>query len=463
MSLFDPINGQRFFAPDLPGYDKLLGCVRCGRCLSVCPTYELTRIETFSPRGRLSLLRAVEDGRLELTRGVAEHLYHCLDCRSCDTVCPPGVGIGELIVRGRAAAEARHARPWWLRRLLDVFLASPARVETAAAPLRLLQALRLDRLVVLTLGGLPGIGATIRTLQAFAPRLSRPLRRELPRVVRASGEERHRVAFFLGCLMNVAMPDVSRATLHVLARAGCTVLIPREQACCGAPHDDQGQRATALRLARRNIALFESLPDGIEAIVTDCAGCGAALKEYALWLADDPEWASRARRFSARVRDVTEWLDAIWPEELKLDHEPRLAVYHDPCHLANIQGVRAAPRSLLARVSGLELRPLANGFPVECCGSAGIYNLTHTARSLALLERKMAAIEAAGAEMVVSANPGCLMQIAWGARRANRSLSLRHVVEILDASLPKTAGHDDDHVIGMSTKARKRGDSKNEF
>jgi glycolate oxidase iron-sulfur subunit len=462
MNLFEPIAGQRFFAPELPAYDELLGCIRCGRCLPVCPTYELTRLETYSPRGRLNLLRAVEDGRLELSRGVSEHLYHCLDCRACDTVCPPGVAIGELIVRGRAAAEARQPRPWWLRLVLDTVLSSPARAEAAAAPLRILQKLRLDRLGAVTLGGVPGLGPTIRTLVEYAPRLKRPVRRELPLMMHARNTPRHTVAFFLGCLMNVAMPDVSRSTTRVLQRAGCAILIPRGQACCGAPHEDQGQRASALNLARKNIALFEALPREFEAIVTDCAGCSAALKEYGRWLEHDPEWSERARRFSARVRDVTEWLDAAWPEELKLVHPPVRAVYHDPCHLANIQGVRAAPRSLLSRVNGLDLRPIAQGFPVECCGSAGIYNLTHTPRALALLERKMAAIEAAGAELVASANPGCLLQLAWGVKRAKLSLPVRHVVEILDASLPKTSVQDDDDAIRLNAKAQRRQDAEDE-
>jgi glycolate oxidase iron-sulfur subunit len=341
--------------------------------------------------------------------------------------------------------------------VLDSILSSPTRAEAAAAPLRILQALRLDRLGASIFGGLPGVGSTLRTLAEFAPRLGRPLRRELPRIVHAKETPRHRVAFFLGCLMNVAMPDVSRSTIRVLRSAGCTVLTPRGQACCGAPHDDQGQRATALRLARHNIALFEALPSEVEAVVTDCAGCSAALKEYGRWLEHDPAWAERARRFSARVRDVTEWLDAVWPEELTLRHAPVRAVYHDPCHLANVQGVHAAPRALLARVGGLELRPLVQGFPVECCGSAGIYNLTHTPQALALLERKLAAVENAGAELVVSANPGCLMQLAWGMKRAKRPIAIRHVVEVLDASLPTTSVHNNDNVARKNAKAPRSG------
>ncbi len=435
MSVYDPVSGQRVFGALLPSYDELQGCIRCGRCLPVCPTYQQTQLETFSPRGRLSLLRAVEDGNLELTAGVERHLYHCLDCRACNTVCPPGVRIGELILRGRVAVEGRFPRPWLMRFLLRYVLIGAGRAETLAIPLRLVRALRLDRLGVALLGGLPRIGNKIRDLVSFSPSMGKPLRRELALVTPAEGTKRHRVAFFLGCMMNVAMPDVSRATIRVLTRAGCEVFTPRSQACCGAPQDDQAMFGLSRELARHNIALFESLPPDIEAVVTDCAGCSAALKEYAEWLHDDPSWSARAQKFSAIVRDVSEWLDAIWPADLTLRHAPVHATYHDPCHLANVQGVRQPPRNLLARVQGLKLVNLADSFPVRCCGSAGIYNLTHTQMATELLDRKMDDIAATGAELVVSANPGCLMQLDWGRRRGKRSISVRRIVQVLDESL----------------------------
>jgi glycolate oxidase iron-sulfur subunit len=189
-------------------------------------------------------------------------------------------------------------------------------------------------------------------------------------------------------------------------------------------------------MARRNIALFEPLLDSVEAIVTDCAGCSAALKEYAEWLAGDPAWEERARRFSAKARDVTEWLDAHWPDEIPLAIDTTTATYHDPCHLANCQDVRVQPRRLLGRIHGLTLRPLPDSHPVRCCGSAGIYNLTHTPMSLALLDRKMADVARTGADVVVSANPGCLLQLEWGNRRGGGKLAVKHVVEMLDEGLP---------------------------
>jgi len=435
MNVYDASPGQQVFGAALPSYDELQACIRCGRCLPVCPTYQLTQLETFSPRGRLSLLRAVEDGKLDITEGIEAHLYHCLDCRACNTVCPPGVHIGELILRGRLAVEEKFPRSWLVKWMLKHVLTGAKRAELLSLPLRVMRAFRLDRIAALTLGWIPGIGVRVRDLVAFAPNPGKPLRSELALVTPAQGETRHRVAFFLGCMMNVAMPDVSRATVRVLTRAGCAVVTPRGQMCCGAPQDDQALTALSRDMARRNIALFESAAAGAEAIVTDCAGCSGALKEYAEWLHDDPEWAGRAQHFSSRVRDVTEWLDAIWPSDLKLRHAPVRATYHDPCHLSNVQGVRRQPRNLLARIDGLELAPIPESFPVRCCGSAGIYNVTHTPMSLQLLDRKMEDIAATGAELVVSANPGCLMQLDCGSRRNGRDVAVKHIVQVLDESL----------------------------
>ena len=439
MSLFDPVSGQQVSGPQLPSYEDLQGCIRCGRCLPVCPTYQQTQLETFSPRGRLSLLRAVEDGKLDLTAGVEEHLYHCLDCRACNTVCPPGVHIGELIVHGRVAIEDKHPRPWLMKFMLQNVLISPERAEVISGPLRLLQALKLDRLGAWMLSWVPGIGKKLNELVQLAPRMGKPLRKELAPVTPARGEKKHRVAFFLGCMMNVVLPDTSRATVRLLTKLGCEVVTPRGQVCCGAPQDDQAMRALSRDFARRNIELFEkTMGEGVEAIVTDCAGCSGALKEYAEWLHDDPKWAARAKKFSGMVRDVTEYADSIWPSEL----HPRYpsgakvrATYHDPCHLSNIQNVRKQPRNLLSHVEGLDMRPVPDSFPIRCCGSAGIYNITHTPMALELLDRKMEDINATGADLIVSANPGCLMQLEWGVKRGEKKMQVKHIVQVLDESI----------------------------
>ncbi len=435
MSVYDPSAGQQVFGAMLPDYDQLQGCIRCGRCLPVCPTYQETQLEMFSPRGRLSLLRAVEDGKLDLTAGVEAHLYHCLDCRACNTVCPPGVRIGELILRGRVAVEEKHPRSWLMKCALRYILTGAERAEILSLPMQIVQALRLDRLTAALLSRLPLIGPRVRDLVEFSPRIGRPALHDLTLVTPAQGERRHRVAYFLGCMMNVAMPDVSRTTVRLLTRAGCEVVTPRHPACCGAPQDDQAMLGLSRDLARSNIALFETLIDEVEAIVTDCAGCSGALKEYAEWLHEEPAWAARAARFSAKVRDVTEWLDANWPPELELRHPPARATYHDPCHLSNVQGIRQQPRNLLARVKGLDVAPLPDSFPVRCCGSAGVYNLTHTPMSLKLLDNKMEDIAATGADLVISANPGCLMQLGVGRKRGGAGIVVKHIVQVLEESL----------------------------
>jgi glycolate oxidase iron-sulfur subunit len=437
MSVYDPAQGQQVFGKLLPSYDELQGCIRCGRCLPVCPTYQVTRLETFSPRGRLSLLRAVEDGKLEISEGVGAHLYHCLDCRACNTVCPPGVHIGELILRGRVAVEEKQPRPWLMKFVLRYVLTGAARAELLSSPMRLVSLLKLDKAAAFLLGWIPGIGGQIRALSELAPAFGKPIRGELAPVTPAAAEKQHRVAFFLGCMMNIAMPEVSRATLRVLTRAGCEVVTPRGQMCCGAPQDDQAMLDLSRDMARKNIALFESCLDEVEAIVTDCAGCSGTLKEYAEWLHGDPAWSERASRFSSKVRDVTEWLDRVWPPDLKLEHSKARATYHDPCHLANCQGVRKEPRNLLARINGLEMVPLPDGAPTRCCGSAGVYNVTHTPMSLELLKRKMEDVSSTGADIVVSANPGCLIQLEWGNRRDRGGRRVQHVVQILDESLKR--------------------------
>lgn len=477
-SIFAPIAGPVFTAPELPTYESLMDCIRCGRCLAACPTYQQTSLETFSPRGRLSLMRAVEDGKLDLAdAGVEEHLYHCLDCRACNTVCPVSIPIGELIVEGRAAVEAKHPRHWLIRLILNHALISPRRIQWFTPPLRWAQQLKLDRLGVALLGWLPKIGPALKDLVQLAPKMPKPLWGELQKsqslearvhagVTAANREDAvgertsYRVGFFLGCVMNVAFADASRATVELLKRFNCEVITPQDQMCCGAPQDDQGLKDTARKMAQRNIAAFEALGH-LDAIVADCAACSGFLKEYERVFHNDVEWSERAARFSSQVRDITEWLDQIMPADLKhpersdgrastslhsaqhapvaqsKDAVPQRITYHEPCHLANVQGVRRQPRAVLARLaqSGVETCELADS--TRCCGSAGIYNLTHPALSKELLDRKMADVEATGAEIVVSANPGCLLQLDWGARRTGSDVKVKHVTQIVLETLDK--------------------------
>lgn len=448
--MFQPLTGQKTFGRDLPDYDALTNCIRCGRCLPVCPTYQQTTLETFSPRGRLNLLRAVEDGKLDLQEpGLEAHLYHCLDCRACNTVCPAGIPIGELIVEGRAAVEHVHPRNGIVRFVLSAVLTSPRRAEVFAAPLRLIQKLRLDRLGVFLLGWIPRLGPLFRDLVQMAPVMSTPLWSQLthyptdPLTPESASQRKKRVGFFLGCVMNVAFADASRASVALMERFGCEVVTPKDQVCCGAPHDDQGLKDKARAFAQRNIAAFERMSD-LDAIVSDCAACSGYLKEYAHLFDHDPReaWADRAKRFASKVRDITEWLDAIVPESgsdtpAEAGAPINKITYHEPCHLAHLQGVHRPPRALLMRLKGVDIRELPD--PTRCCGSAGIYNLTHPAMSKQLLDRKMADIASTGAGVVVSANPGCLLQLEWGARRHALPVKVKHITQVV---LENLEGHD---------------------
>ena len=391
-------------------------------------------------------MRAVEDGKLDLAdAGLEEHLYHCLDCRACNTVCPVSIPIGELIVEGRAAVEARHRRSWIIRFALKHVLASPRRVQKFTPPVRLAQKLKLDKLAGLLLGWIPAL----KDLFQLAPQLPRPLwndlRKRPPRFLRSTPQRsevgetsevskaHYRVGYFLGCVMNVVFADASRATVKLLNEFNCEVVTPKEQMCCGAPQDDQGLKDVMRRMAQQNIEAFEKLGE-LDAIVADCAACSGFLKEYRHVFHDDPReaWAERADRFASKVRDITEWLDQIMPQDLALAGAlPKSLTYHEPCHLANVQGVRRQPRALLARLKnqGADVRELND--PTRCCGSAGIYNLTHPGMSKDLLDRKMEDVQAAGAQVVVSANPGCLLQLQWGAKRMKSSVQVKHVTQVL--------------------------------
>ena len=384
-------------------------CIHCGMCLEACPTYQITRLETESPRGRIHLMINMLEGG-PTSDATRLHLDRCLACRACEVVCPSGVPYGHLIEAARTviAEETRPRRGWLasrLRRLALDVLADPASLARAAAVLGLYERLGLRALLHRT-GATRVLPRGLRRLEALYPPFARPRYRApaLPPAPRA------RVALLLGCVMRVAYGDVHTAAARILARQGIAVIDAPAQTCCGALHAHAGEREDARALARRNIAAFEEA--AVDAIVVDAAGCGAQLKGYGALLADDDAWAARAAAFAAKVRDVTEYLAEVAGERLgRLDLR---ATYQDPCHLAHAQGIRKQPRALLSRVHGLELIEMADAD--VCCGSAGSYNLTQPEYSARLLERKVDAILATGARAVVSANPGCMLQIEAGLR-----------------------------------------------
>jgi glycolate oxidase iron-sulfur subunit len=406
-------------------------CVHCGLCLAYCPTFSELGTEMDSPRGRIFLIKSLAEGRIGLSDSTVEHLSLCLDCRACETVCPAGVPYGRLIEA--AKAEIEHARPGGLVRRafrwanFGLLLRHPRLLGAAAAALRLYQATGLQRVLRRT-GLVDALPGTLPAWEALLPMLPgaaerAPLAERTP----AAEPRRGRVAMLTGCVQAVAFGAHNRATARVLTRNGWEVVAPPEQGCCGALNAHGGDHARAVEMARRTIDVFERA--GVEAIVVNTSGCGAHMKAYGTLLAGDPAYAERARRFAASVRDVSEFL-ATTPLRGPLTPVPITVTYHDPCHVVHGQKIRSAPRQLLAQLPGVRVVDLPESD--WCCGSAGIYNLTQPEMATRLLRRKVRHVTSTGADAVVTANPGCILQIQQGLREAGSTMKVLHLVELLD-------------------------------
>jgi glycolate oxidase iron-sulfur subunit len=406
-------------------------CVHCGLCLAYCPTFSELGTEMDSPRGRIFLIKSLAEGRIGLSDSVAGHLDLCLDCRACETVCPAGVPYGRLIEAARAEVErqrpggaARRAFRWLNFGLL---LGRPGVLRLAAAGLRAYQASGLQSLAR-TSGLIRWLPNPLPAWEALLPAVPAAAdRRPLPPVTPAEGARRGRVALLTGCVQAVAFGAHNRATARVLARNGWEVVAPRDQGCCGALNAHGGDHARAVAMARAAIETFERA--SADAVVVNTSGCGAHMKGYGALLAGDPAWAERARRLAAMVQDVSEFL-AREPLRAPLQPVPLRATYHDPCHVVHGQKIRTQPRRLLAQVPGLELVELPESD--WCCGSAGIYNLTQPEMAGRLLQRKVERVASTGAQAVVTANPGCIIQIQAGLRARGLDVPVLHIVEVLD-------------------------------
>jgi glycolate oxidase iron-sulfur subunit len=425
-----PVAGAGAFDDDHPPRrDLLADCVHCGFCLTTCPTYVLWGAEADSPRGRIYLMGQGVAGE-PLSDSMVEHFDKCLGCMSCVTACPSGVRYDRLIEDTRAQVERRHtrsARDRALRTAIFALFPYPRRLRLLRGPLRAYRSSGLQALIART-GLLHRLAPTLATLDSLAPRMRgvpRP-----PRRVAARGTRRAVVGMLTGCVQSAFFPDVNAATVRVLAAEGCDVLIPPEQGCCGALSVHNGRRDEARRFARRLIDTFEH--SGMDYFVVNAAGCGSSLKEYDELLADDPAYAARAAAFTAKVRDLTELLTELGPVAPR--HPlPVTVAYHDACHLGHAQGIRDQPRALLRGIPGLQLREIAD--PEICCGSAGIWNVLNPRPAAELGERKARDVLATGAGLLVTANPGCLMQVAAGVRRLGGEIALAHTAVVLDASL----------------------------
>jgi len=416
--------------------------MHCGLCLPTCPTYDATKVERHSPRGRIALMRAIADDRLELSRTFAEEMYFCLGCLACMTACPAGVNYAELFEQARAEIEERGLlgglwRRWIRRVTIGWLFMAPGRLRWAARLLRLYQECGLQALVRRS-GVVRWLPLRWQELEAMTPSVSPAFSDELiAPVTPARGPTRYRVALLTGCAQDVLFSEVNQDTVEVLAWNGCEVHTPPHQYCCGSLHAHNGELELAAELARRNLDQFP--PERYDAILSNAGGCGSHLKHYGRLLAGDRRYRDRARLWDEKLKDVHEWLVAIGWRRPRPNGQPPLRVtYHESCHLTHGQKVVEAPRALLQsipNVSWVEL-PEANW----CCGSAGIYNLLQPDMANRLLERKLQHIRATGADVVANANTGCLLQLIQGVRRAGLPIRVVHPMTLLAEAYRRGGG-----------------------
>src|SRR3954454_14008437 len=411
VDLGTPVPGGAFDEHHPPDAALVGDCVHCGFCLPTCPTYVLWGEEMDSPRGRIYLMKEGLEGE-PMSDSMVSHWDACLGCMACVTACPSGVQYDTLIEQTRSQVERRHdrsAKDRALRGLVFSLFPHPRRLRLLRGPLRLVQASGLDRALRRT-GLLERVAPQLAAMERLAPRLGKAER--LPEHIRASGPRRAVVGMLTGCVQGAFFPGVNAATARVLQAEGCDVVVPKGQGCCGALSVHNGREPEGQDYARRLVDTFEAA--GVERVVVNAAGCGSTMKEDAELLGDDGGCGERARAFAERVRDVSELLDELGPVAPRHRLEGTVA-YHDACHLAHAQGVRAQPRRLLEAIPGLELREIAEG--ELCCGSAGIYNVLNPEPARELGDRKAANIVATGAQVLVTANPGCLMQVTSAIER----------------------------------------------
>jgi glycolate oxidase iron-sulfur subunit len=405
-------------------YEKTLACVHCGLCLPACPAYRVDPRESLAPRGQVYNIRAVLEGRLELTPALASEIYDCLACRGCESVCPSGVPVGSIVEEARGLITEKKQEGSSLRLLkrvlLSGILAHPRRLSALMALLRIYDRSGLRSLVRFLLARIaPGLADRERRMPSFGPKPA-----PLPPLSSPSGEKRARVALFTGCIASHSFGEVNAATLRVLKRNGFEVVVPRDQVCCGALHQHNGLPDTGRRLARKNVEVFERA--SVDRVVVNAAGCGAALSEYGEFLEGD----GSALAFASRVVDVTALLvrEGFEPPEAGLG--PIRVAYDAPCHLFHAQKVKSEPREILRSIPGVEL--VEHHESERCCGSAGIYNITHYRMSMEVLDAKMREIVKVRPDAIATGNPGCHIQLSEGVRRAGLRAEVVHPVVLLD-------------------------------
>jgi len=400
-----------------------LDCIHCGLCLPSCPTYRTLGNEMDSPRGRIYLMRALDEGRTEITDSFVDHMFKCLDCRACESACPSGVHFGHMMEDTRAAIVSQRPAHWIARLMLQHVFPYPRRFHTAARLLQLYQYSGFQNFMRSS-GLLKFFAPVMARAEALMPDLAIEQGVGVHGLHRAEGRRVGTVAFFTGCVMNSMLGEVNRGTVRLLTAAGYDVVVPEEQACCGALANHAGLRDTAVKAAQKNMEAFKD--PSIEAVIINAAGCGAMLKEY-------PDIYPEAAGFSRKVKDISEFLAGTRiADRLRVPVKKRVG-YDDPCHLIHGQGIKAQPRALLRAIPGIDLVEIPGAD--QCCGSAGIYNIVQTEISMSILDAKMEQIRRAGIEVLATGNPGCMFQFRTGAKRAGMELEVVHPVELLARSL----------------------------
>jgi glycolate oxidase iron-sulfur subunit len=412
-----------------PEKDLIDDCVHCGFCLPTCPTYVLFGEEMDSPRGRIYLMnKGLTDEPMNDT--MVRHWDLCLGCMACVTACPSGVQYDKLIEATRAQVERRYERradDKAFREMIFQLFPYRSRLRLAAGPLRLYQRLGLDKKLKKA-GVMSRLPARMRAMEALMPKLGKE--QKIPEYTSPTGERRKRVGVLTGCVQQVFFSEVNSATVRVLAAEGCEVVAPKDQGCCGALSTHAGREEESLNFARKTIETFEK--ENLDNVIVNAAGCGSTMKEYAYLLRDDPEYADRAKEFSSKVKDVSEFLQEIGTvaERYPL---PLTAAYHDACHLAHQQGVRQQPRKNLKAIPGMEIKEITEA--EICCGSAGIYNMIEPEPAEELGERKAKNVLKTGAQMIVTSNPGCMLQIQASLKKMGHEMPMAHPMEVVDASI----------------------------
>ena len=419
-----------FSTPDGPREEDMYKCVHCGFCLQACPTYLETGLETESPRGRIALMKAVNEGRIGITPEVYRHWDLCIQCRACEVACPSGVPYGNLIEATMSEVEPRRKKRFFPRLLgslvLNKIIPHQGRLEFLASVLRLYQWTGLQTAIRKT-KVLSALAPGLAELEMSSPTVSKRRFKARGQVASAKGEVRARVAILSGCVMPLMHGPEMDAAVRVLTRNGCEVEVTEGQGCCGAIHSHVGELDRARDLARRNIDAFEER--GVDAVIVASAGCGARMKEYGHLLEDDPDYAERAARLSARVKDIHEFLVDL-PFAPPLGMVEKRVTYQDSCHLANAQRVTDAPRTILTSIPGVELVEMERSD--VCCGAGGTYTITEREFSLRVLDSKMKNVGKTNADVLATANPGCVLQLQFGAQRYGPPVEVAYVTDLLD-------------------------------